>query len=623
MDDRPTGTTPQACSAATLGDLIAGLPADRPVLLDVDGTAWDGDRLRVDLATITGALHHLGVDADRRVALVLPNGPIAALAFLAVASVATSAPLNPTTPADELHRLLDDLRPATVVVPGQDHPSTAETVARQRGIPVVGVAMDRHRLVAVADGTPVPGTTSGTGPRPPHPHDVALVLHTSGTTARPKLVPLTHRNLLASADSVSATLQLGPLDRCCNVMPLFHIHGLVAALLASLRAGGSMVATPGFYAPDVPGWVDATASTWFTAVPTMHQALLERFRQDPATVPTTRLRFVRSSSAALAPSVLEGMETVLGCPLVEAYGMTEAAHQMACNPLPPGERRPGSVGPAAGPEVAVIGPDGAVLPAGEEGEVVIRGVNVTAGYLDRPEANAEAFSHGWFRTGDQGRLDDDGYLWLTGRRKELINRGGEKIGPREVDEALLAHPAVQQAVTFAVPDRRLGEQVAAAVVLRPGAAATERELRELVQVRLAPHKVPRRVLLVDRIPTGPTGKLQRIGLAEQFGLHDLDDVAAGTEGIEGTGPAPSGDVAPRDDIEAMVADVWAAVLGVAVPGVHRHFLDLGGDSMLATRLLARLRADLDLDVTLLDLADRPTVAAQAVLVADLLAAAEQ
>jgi acyl carrier protein len=283
---------------------------------------------------------------------------------------------------------------------------------------------------------------------------------------------------------------------------------------------------------------------------------------------------------------------------------------MASNPLPPGERRPGSVGPAAGPEIAVLDADGRVLPAGEEGEVVIRGNNVTAGYLDNPAANAEAFTaEGWFRTGDLGRLDADGYLWLTGRLKEQINRGGEKISPREVDEVLLTHPAVRQAVTFAVPDQRLGEQVAAVVVPRPGVSVTERELRELVYARLAPHKVPRRVLIVDDIPLGATGKLQRVGLAERFGLANLD----GTDRTAARVP-------PRDAIEELVAGLWVEVLGVDAVGVFDHFLDLGGDSMLATRLLARLTTELDLEISVLDLFDRPTVAQQADLIAHLLAA---
>ncbi len=258
--------------------------------------------------------------------------------------------------------------------------------------------------------------------------------------------------------------------------------------------------------------------TWYSAVPTMHQAILARAARNPDAVRHHALRFIRSSSASLPPVVMAEMESTFGVPVVESYGMTEAAHQMASNPLPPGVRKPGSVGLAAGPEIALLGPEGDQLTPNTVGEVVIRGPNVTSGYLERPDANAEAFADGWFRTGDLGYLDDDGYLFLVGRIKEIVNRGGEKISPREVDEALLAHPDVVQAVAFAVPHPRLGEDLAAAVVAAEGATPAPEELRRFVAERVAAFKVPRTVLVVDEIPKGPTGKLQRIGLAQQLGL---------------------------------------------------------------------------------------------------------
>ena len=230
------------------------------------------------------------------------------------------------------------------------------------------------------------------------------------------------------------------------------------------------------------------------------------------------LRFIRSSSSAMPTQVIREIEEVFGAPLVESYGMTEAAHQMAANPLPPRVRKPGSVGIAAGPEIAIMDLDGNLLPVGETGEIVIRGENVTQGYESNPKANAEAYTNGWFRTGDQGMLDAEGYLTLTGRLKEIINRGGEKISPREVDEVLMDHPAVEQVITFAVPHDKLGEDVAAAVVLREGASVTEKELREFASRRLADYKVPRKVLFLAEIPKGATGKLQRIGLAAKLGL---------------------------------------------------------------------------------------------------------
>jgi acyl-CoA synthetase (AMP-forming)/AMP-acid ligase II len=331
-------------------------------------------------------------------------------------------------------------------------------------------------------------------------------------------VPLSLRNVCTSACNVRTTLSLTAVDRGLNVMPLFHIHGLIAGLLAPLSAGGEVFCTPGFDALHFFRWMEEAHPTWYTAVPTMHQTILARAGKHAAVIRANPLRFVRSSSSALPPQVIGELEATFNAPVIESYGMTEAAHQMASNLLPPGVRKPGTVGVAAGPEVAIMDADGALLPAGKAGEIVIRGLNVTAGYQNNPKANADAFSNGWFRTGDQGVLDPDGYLFITGRLKEIINRGGEKISPREVDDVLMDHPAVRQVVTFAVPHDKLGEDVAAAVVLREGANATEKELREFAGKRLAPFKVPRTVVFLDEIPKGATGKLQRIGLAQKLGL---------------------------------------------------------------------------------------------------------
>ena len=351
--------------------------------------------------------------------------------------------------------------------------------------------------------------------------DVALVLHTSGTTSRPKIVPLTQRNVTASARHIGASLNLVAGDKCMNIMPLFHIHGLIAAVLSSLGAGASVHCAPGFNALRVYGWLDEIEPTWYTAVPTMHQAILSRASRNAESMERARnnLRLVRSSSSSLPPQVMKELEDTFDVPVVEAYGMTEAAHQMACNPLPPAVRKPGSVGIAAGPEVAIMDEsESNLLAIGEIGEIVIRGPNVTPGYENNPEANASAFTDGWFRTGDQGVMDDEGYISITGRLKEIINRGGEKISPREVDEVLMDHPAVAQAVTFAMPHDKLGEEVAAAIVLREGESAEEGDVREFVSGHLADFKVPRRVLILEEIPKGATGKLQRIGLAEKLGL---------------------------------------------------------------------------------------------------------
>jgi acyl-CoA synthetase (AMP-forming)/AMP-acid ligase II len=348
--------------------------------------------------------------------------------------------------------------------------------------------------------------------------DVALYLYTSGTTSRPRLVPLSHRNIAASARNIGEALGLVPKDRCLNIMPLFHIHGLIAAVLSSVASGGSVFCTPGFDALRFYRWLEEAKPTWYTAVPTMHQAILARASRNPEVVAASKLRFVRSSSASLPPQVMLELEETFSSPVIESYGMTEAAHQVASNPLPPAARKPGSVGIAAGPEIAIMAADGRLLGADQEGEIVIRGENVIAGYVNNSEANKSAFEHGWFHTGDQGRLDNEDYLRVTGRLKEIINRGGEKISPREVDEVLMNHPEIEQVVTFAVPHDKLGEEVGAAIVLREGATATEQDIRAFAAERLADFKMPRRIVILDEIPKGATGKLQRIGLAQKLGL---------------------------------------------------------------------------------------------------------
>jgi acyl-CoA synthetase (AMP-forming)/AMP-acid ligase II len=301
-------------------------------------------------------------------------------------------------------------------------------------------------------------------------------------------------------------------------MPLFHIHGLIAGVLAPLSAGSQVFCTPGFNALKFFAWMDEARPTWYTAVPTMHQAIVSRAGKNAEVIARHPLRFIRSSSSSIPPQVIREIEEVFQAPLIEAYGMTEATHQMASNPLPPALRKPGSVGQAAGPEVAIMATDGFLLARGETGEIVIRGANVTAGYESNPKANDEAFVDGWFRTGDQGVMDADGYISITGRLKEIINRGGEKISPREVDEILMDHPAVAQVVCFGMPHPKLGEEVAAVVVLREGAALTERELQAFVAARAADYKVPKKILFMEEIPKGATGKLQRIGLAAKLGL---------------------------------------------------------------------------------------------------------
>ena len=461
------------------------------------------------------SLNDLGVGRGDRVGIVLPNGLEMATAFLSVASAAASAPLNPAYRQEEFEFYLEDLKAkALIVEAGSVSPALA--AAEKLGVKLITLTPEPE---AGAGAFRLSGSATGAAarPGPAEADDVALILHTSGTTSRPKIVPLRHANIWTSARNIAAALELSANDRGLIIMPLFHIHGLMAGLSAPLSRGGSVFCTRGFNALKFFAEMEEAKPTWYTAVPTMHQAILTRAGRHKEVIARNPLRFVRSSSSSMPPTVIAELEAVFKCPVVEAYGMTEATHQMASNPLN-GVRKPGTVGLAAGPEVAIMDEAGRLLDKGETGEVVIRGPSVTAGYENNPKANAAAFTNGWFRTGDQGVIDAEGYLSLTGRLKEIINRGGEKISPREIDEALMNHPAVLQAVAFALPHPMLGEDVGAAVVLREGVTATEQELGSFLSERLAAYKTPRKILFLAEIPKGATGKLQRIGLAQKLGL---------------------------------------------------------------------------------------------------------
>jgi acyl-CoA synthetase (AMP-forming)/AMP-acid ligase II len=542
------------------------------------------------------AAHGLG--SEDRIVVVLRNGPEMAAAFAAIAAWTACAPLNPDYREAEFEFYLADLQASALVVEfGIESP--ARKVAERMGISILELIPDPSAGAGCFRFQGSNDVSGGFGKRP-EPAGTALLLHTSGTTSRPKLVPITQANLCASARHIAQALKLGPEDRCLNVMPLFHIHGLIGAVLSSWSIGGSVVCASGWDANGFFDWLGACGPTWYTAVPTIHQSILASARQRGGVI-RHGLRFIRSSSAALPPAVMAELEQVFGVPAVESYGMTEATHQMCSNPLPPGIRKPGSVGLPAGPEVAVMDAAGALLGTNETGELVIRGPNVTPGYVGNPEANAAAFTEGWFRTGDQGYRDRDGYFFLTGRLKELINRGGEKVAPREVDEVLLSHPAVGQAVAFAVPHPRLGEDVAAAVVLRQGSTATEPELRQFCLGRLAPQKAPTRFVFVEAIPKGPTGKIQRIGLAKAL--------ASSLE-------LPY--VAPVTPVGEAIAGLWQELLGCRRVGLHDNFFALGGDSLMAARSLSRLGQRFGVDLPIGSLFQGPTLEEHELLVEGLI-----
>ena len=442
-----------------------------------------------------------------RVAIVLPNGVPKIVSFLAASMTATVVPLNAAYTEAEFGFCLDDAAATVLIVPPEGA-EAARRAARARGLTVLAVDMDAHGNVRpVGGGRRAPVS-------PPTPIDVAMVLHTSGTTGSPKRVPLTHGNLSMSADNIARAYALTADDVTLCVMPLFHVHGLLASMLATFASGGTVVMPARFNPLAFLRLVRDHRVTWYSASPTVHQLILARAGGSRAKrTAETNLRFIRSCSAALPAQVMEELEQALGAPVLEAYGMTEASHQIASNPLPPGRRKPGSVGRPTGVAVGIADADGKHLPAGRIGEVVICGSSVITGYEDNPMANVTSFDDGWFRTGDQGYLDGDGYLHLTARIKELINRGGEKISPREIDEVLLGHPAVDSAVCFGVPHKMWGEEVEAAVVLRQGMPASPADLLAYCSERLADYKRPKRIHVTTDIPRTATGKIQRSNVA--------------------------------------------------------------------------------------------------------------
>ena len=548
---------------------------------------------------VVGALNAMGFGLDSRIAIVLPNGPEMAVAFLAVAACAIGVPLNPTYRGSEFERALVALRASAVIVQaGIDSPVVA--AAHRLNVPVI-VLVPRLTSPAgtfILTGLPLLSSMKG---RVGSNQDVALLLTTSGTTSRPKTVPLTHANVCLGAYNVGRALHLSAADRCLNFMPLFHIHGLIGAVLSSITTGGALLCTSGFHAPSFLAWIDEHRPTWYTAVPTIHRAILSRALASRETFAHSSLRLVRSCSAPLPTRVHGELEDVLMVPVIEAYGMTEAAHQITSNSAPPGPRRLGSVGLPIGVEVAIVDAAGDHVSRGESGEIVIRGLSVTRGYENDVEADRAAHFGEWFRTGDLGYLDDGGYLFLSGRLKEMINRAGTKIAPAEVDEVLLAHPAVGQAVTFAIPHPNLEEEVGAAIVLRPGVFATERGLREFASRHLADFKVPSRVLILDELPTGPTGKLQRIGLAERMGLVTSDVRAALQADVVGS----------RTPLEKQLTQIWEQVLRCPRVGVHTDFFLAGGDSILGAELFVRVCEEMQVGLSLIEFFETATIAGQA------------
>ena len=452
------------------------------------------------------------INSDRA-AIVLPNGPLMASSFLSISSYMSAAPLNPSYKQEEFEFYLDDLKPKFLLVEPNSK-SLAVIAAKNLNIPVFEMK--------ISDNQPL-GTfelfDKETNYKNPNDYDEALVLHTSGTTSRPKIVPLSNLNIFTSAVNISKSLKLTADDHCLNIMPLFHIHGLIAVLSASAKVGASVCASNGFNALKFLDLAETQNITWYSGVPTMHQAILLRAQKNSDKAKKLNLRFIRSSSASLPPAIFEQLNDIFQTPVIEAYGMTEATHQMASNPLPPAIQKPGLVGMPAGPEICIMNDKNEKLLQGEIGEICIKGDNVTNGYENNPEANKQSFVNDWFRTGDEGFFDEDGYLKISGRLKEIINKGGEKISPLEVDNILMDFPPIDQALCFGYKDKMLGEDIAVAIKLKENKSCTEDDIKSYANEKLAKFKIPKKIFIVEDIPKGATGKLQRIGLAKKFGLE--------------------------------------------------------------------------------------------------------
>ena len=483
-------------------------------LFSDEGLAIEYEVLANNIEKIGKQLSSMNMKNNEICALVLPNGIDMAISFLALANYATVSPLNPSYTKEEFLFFLEDLNCEFIIT--DDNASNALIdAAKQLKIKLFYLDSYSPKNELLIKSLP---TSAVSLPKQNKTDDICLILHTSGTTSRPKQVQLSCMNIISSALNIANVLKLDKKDKGMNIMPLFHIHGLIASLLSSIVTGSSCVCTSGFNALTFYGSLKNFNPTWITAVPTMYQAILSRASRNKEIIQSSNLRLLRSSSAAMPVATIETLENVFQCPVIEAYGMTEASHQMASNFLD-GIRKAGSVGKSAGPEIALFKNNKLITVSNTIGEIVIKGSNVTYGYKNNDKANKENFYDGWFRTGDLGKFDEDGFLFISGRIKEIINKGGEKISPQEVDEALMKHEAVFQAVCFSVKHEKLGEDIAAAVVLKEGTNIDDKQLKAHLSKSITTFKIPRQILILDEIPKGNTGKIQRIGLAKKLGLE--------------------------------------------------------------------------------------------------------
>ncbi|RST87533.1 hypothetical protein EJC49_04730 [Aquibium carbonis] len=542
-------------AAAQYGDAVALLSPDHG-----ETTYRELDRR---IAMLAGRLRARGVDRGARLGIVMPNGPDMSVALLAACSACTAVPFNPAFTRDE-HRANFTHSGVRLLLADTQACGPAVAAARELGLAVI----PSGELLG-GDGASTDSAVS------PGPDDVAMVLTTSGTTGRGKLVPLTHRNLCAGAADVVRSMDLGAGDRVLSMWEQHHIGGIVDLLLAPLMSGGSVVVAGGFDAARFFDLLPRFRPTWFQGVPATLRELYHHAMNAETPPRGSSLRFLRSVAAALPPQWMADLEASFGVPVIQTFGMTEASPLITSTRLPPAVRKPNSTGSSCGTLVAILDAEGRALPAGQSGHVAIRGANVFAGYENDPQANAEAFRDGWFYTGDLGRLDADGDLFLTGRAKELINRGGEKISPYEIEEALLGHPGIEDAAAFPVVHPTLGEDLGVAVVIRPGAIVTHQDVRSFVGGQLAAFKIPRHFMAVESLPKSPVGKVLRKDVAALFAARQ----------VSGPGPAR-----PTNELEAALAALWADELDVPEVGIDDSFAAIGGDSLSSVRIFLAAEA---------------------------------
>jgi acyl-CoA synthetase (AMP-forming)/AMP-acid ligase II len=467
----------------------------------------------------------MGLRRGETIALLSNNSVEFVVGLLAIiSSGARVAPFNPALTASELSTRLAQLSASALLVTGHlaNRPGLANSVPKGISYWIINLeGSGSSAEVRIADQqgrTPTPGAIADLN-TPVEGDDIALLLFTGGTSGSPKLVPLTHRNIAASIKNITSSYALSPDDATLLVMPMFHGHGLIGGLLSTLGSGGSAyVPSTGSFSAHL-FWPDVVrlGVTWYTAVPTIHRILLSRADHEYPKSSPVSLRFIRSCSAPLDDELAAASAATFGAPMIGAYGMTETCHQLASNPLPVnGTNKTSSVGLPTGVEIRVVDESGRNVPSGGIGEIWVRGATVTPGYLSNPEANSASFVDGWYRSGDLGTKDEDGYIFVKGRLKEMINHGGEKIAPHDIDIALLSHPKVLDAASFAEADKMYGENVGAAVILRPGVQATESELQDYCHTRLSAFKVPQRIHMVDNFPRTAKGSTDRHALALQF-----------------------------------------------------------------------------------------------------------